>query len=72
MSTLLESGKTSALLGRFNNFSGKIGKSDAKITKNWKIFVVIEYLYLSTNLYEILQTGSSKYNVNDSNYILAE
>ena len=40
MSPLLESGKTSALLRRFNNFWGIIGKSGAKITKNWKIFVV--------------------------------
>ena len=40
MSTLLESGKTPALLGRFNNFWGKINKHFAKITQNWKIIVV--------------------------------
>ena len=40
MSTLLESGKTPSLLGRLNNFGGKIDKYYAKITKNWKIFVV--------------------------------
>ena len=43
MSTLLEWGKTPALLERFNNFSGKIGKNFAKITKNWKIIVVFTF-----------------------------
>ena len=42
-STLLESGKTPALLGRFNNFWGKIGKIFAKITKNCKIIVVFTF-----------------------------
>ena len=41
MSTLLESEKFPALLERFNTFWGKIGKSCAKITKNWKLFEVI-------------------------------
>ena len=43
MSTLLESGKTPAFFGRFNNFWGQIGKNFAKITKNWKIIVVFTF-----------------------------
>ena len=43
MSTLLEWGKTQALFGRFNNFWGKIGKNFAKITKNWKIIVILTF-----------------------------
>ena len=39
----MESDKTPALLGRFNNFWGKIGKNLQKITKNWKIIVVFTF-----------------------------
>ena len=35
--------KPQLFLGRFNNFWGKIGKSFAKITKNWKIIVVLTF-----------------------------
>ena len=35
--------KPPALLGRFNNFWGKIGKHFAKISKNWKIIVVFTF-----------------------------
>ena len=43
MSTLLGLGKTLAVLGRFNNFWGKIDKNFAKITKNWKIIVAFTF-----------------------------
>ena len=36
-----ESGHAPAVIGRFKNFSGKKGQIYAKITENWKIFVVL-------------------------------
>ena len=35
--------KPQLVLGRFNNFRGQIGKNFAKITKNWKIIVVLKF-----------------------------
>ena len=40
MSNITESGHVPTVIGRFKHFWGKIGQICAKITKNWKIFVV--------------------------------
>ena len=58
MSTLLKSDKTLALLGRLNNFWGKIGKTFAKIRKNWKIIVVFTF------------EDEMVYNFADGNFII--
>ena len=40
MSTITKSGHALAVIGRFEHFWVKKGKIYAKITENWKMFVV--------------------------------